>query len=348
MTQTKQTKDTAEIRVGVIGTGAIGTDHIRRIMEKTRGAAVTAVYDYVRENAQLVADNYDLKVFDQGEELIRSNKIDAVVIASSDESHAHYVRECIRAGKQVLCEKPLASTVEDCISILDLEKAAGRRFVQVGFMRRYDSGYMKLKQIIDSNELGALLMIRAAHRNKTHAINHTTDMSIKNSGIHEIDIIRWLTGEEYTEGMALTARQNSTTDPAIQDPQLLVIRSKSGITSEVEINMNSGYGYDIRCEIVCEKGVAQLTDPHDVILLKDAFHGHSVLTDWSQRFIAAYDEEFQDWIDSVHHKKAVGASAWDGYVAQAVAEALIGARDSGRFERFMLTEKPPLYDQVKG
>ena len=238
--------------------------------------------------------------------------------------------------------------MEDCLDIIAKEEAAGYRFVQVGFMRRYDQGYLKLKQLIDSKELGELLMIRSSHRNKSYAANHTTDMTIKNSGIHELDIIRWLTGEEYRDNLALYARQNSTTDPAIRDPQLLLTRCRNGITSEVEVNMNSGYGYDIQCEIICEKGTARLSDPQKVVMKRDGFHGHSVFTDWSQRFVAAYDAEFQDWIDSVRQNHSSGASAWDGYAAQLAAQTLIQSRAGGQFEQMALIEQPELYRKVGG
>lgn len=343
MEKSKETAESIDIRIGVIGTGMIGSDHIRRIMEVIQGATVTAVADYKLDNAIKVAEQYGLTVFKTGEELIASNIVDAVLIASSDDSHAHYTKECIKARKKVLCEKPLATTVEDCVSIVTMEKELNQQFVQVGFMRRYDKGYNRLKQIIESRELGELLMIRSSHRNKTHAANHTTDMTIKNSGIHELDIIRWLTGLEYDEGMALLTRQNSTTNSNIRDPQLIITKSSNGITSEVEVNMNSGYGYDIQCEIICEKGTARLSDPQQVILKKDLFHGHEVYSDWSERFVDAYDKELQDWVQSVRDGKSTGATAWDGYAAQVAAQTLIESRNLGRFFKFRMIEKPGLY-----
>lgn len=337
-------KRPGQLKIGLIGTGAIGRDHLRRIMDVIQGATVTAVADYNEAAARGAAEPYGIEVFSSGEELIRSELVDAVIIASSDDSHARYTLECISQRKHVLCEKPLATTVEDCIAILRQEELAGQRFVQVGFMRRYDRGYQHLKQIIDSGELGELLMIRSSHRNKTHAANHTTDMTIKNSGIHELDIVRWLTGQEYQEGLALLTRQNQTTDPQIRDPQLILTRSCNGVTSEVEVNMNSGYGYDIQCEIICEKGTARLADPQEVVLRADGFHGHKVHSDWSARFVEAYDREIQDWVDSVLKNQSSGASAWDGYAAQVAAQTLIESRDSGRLVPFAMIDQPELYN----
>ena len=105
-----------------------------------------------------------MKAYKTGEELIHAPEVQAVVITSSDPSHAGYVLEALKAGKFVFCEKPLAQNAEDCEKIIAAETAHGRRLLQVGFMRRYDRGYAEMKRIIDSGELGAPLMIHPAGR----------------------------------------------------------------------------------------------------------------------------------------------------------------------------------------
>ena len=129
------------LKIGVIGCGAIGRDHIRRLRNLVPGATVAACSDYFRESAEKIAQQYDIShIFDTGDELIRSGEVDAVLIASSDTSHAGYVLESLKQGKPVFCEKPLAQTSADCEKIIEAELALGNRLVQVGFMRRYDPG----------------------------------------------------------------------------------------------------------------------------------------------------------------------------------------------------------------
>ena len=185
------------VKVGVIGTGAIGIEHIDRINQKTQGAYVTAVSDINVKAAKEVAKRVDAKFFETGEALIASEDVDVVVVTSWDPTHEQYVLEAIKHGKYVFCEKPLAMDAAGCRRIVDAEVAYGKKLVQVGFMRRYDRGYIELKEAIESKQYGEALMMHCAHRNPSADENYTTPMAISNTAIHEIDVLRWLLNEDY-------------------------------------------------------------------------------------------------------------------------------------------------------
>lgn len=332
-----------ELRIGVIGTGAIGEDHIRRLTDTITGARVVALSDINKENALRVSKKYNVTFYETGYEVIWSPDVDAVVIASWDPTHAEFVLECIKAKKYVLCEKPLGISAEECMTIVKAEAAGGKKLVQVGFMRRYDKGYRKLKEIIESGEIGEPLMVHCCHRNRIPGPQHTTDMTIKNSGIHEIDILRWLLGEDYESGQVLMAKQNQNALDGLKDPQIMLLKTKSGVRIDVEVNMNSHYGYDIQCEIVGEKGVIRLPDPTSILKKKSGMGSHEILSDWSQRFVEAYDVEFQQWINSIKESGPVGPNSWDGYVAAVTADTLIKARKLETIEPIILEPQPAFY-----
>ena len=141
------------VRVGVIGTGMIGQDHIRRITQVLSGGAVVAVTDVDAGRAESVASGLPgATVHPTGRDLIGDGGVDAVLVTSWGPTHEEHVLAAIEAGKPVFCEKPLATTKEACLRIIDAEVALGRRLVQVGYMRRYDAAYRAMKEVVDSGD----------------------------------------------------------------------------------------------------------------------------------------------------------------------------------------------------
>lgn len=332
-----------KVKVGIIGCGAIGRTHIERLSNRIPNAQVTAVYDYFQQAADAMAEKYECVSFKNGEELIRSDETDAILIASADPSHAGYVLESIRAGKRVFCEKPLANTAADCQKIMDAEQKAGRKFVQVGFMRRYDAGYVEMKKLIDSGELGNPLLIHACHRNVYQPDTFQTDMAITGVAIHEIDISRWLLNDEYVSAQVLTVKQSRQTKGDYLNPQLVMLETAGGARIVVEVQSSGAYAYDIRCEVVGENGVVSLPDPPRAQARINASVRTPLMTDWSQRFTEAYDTELQAWINAVQNHTEEGPTAWDGYVAAVTADSLIRSRVTRTPEQVELAEKPSLY-----
>ena len=174
-----------QVKVGIIGCGAIGRDHCRRLMQTVPAATVVAVSDYVAEAADKVAEEFGVRSFGNDcDGMIKDPEVEAVLITSIDSTHHDYVMKTLAEEKWCFCEKPLSQNAKDCEEIMARELEIGKRLVQVGFMRRYDRGYAEMKRIIESGEIGRPLLIKACHRNVSQGPGFQSENAVTNVAIH--------------------------------------------------------------------------------------------------------------------------------------------------------------------
>jgi myo-inositol 2-dehydrogenase / D-chiro-inositol 1-dehydrogenase len=330
------------LRIGVVGTGNMGQEHVRRLAG-IRGAEVVAVSDVNVEQAKRVAEAAGARAFSDGHELIGSAAVDAVLVASPGPTHEEYTLACIAAGRPVLCEKPLAPTADACLRVVAAEVAAPRRLVQVGFMRRYDEGFRAMKRTLDSGRIGRALLLHCRHRNASTPPGFTTDMMITDSVVHDIDVTRWLLGEEIVAATVFKPRPSSRAPEGLEDPQLVVLETAAGTLVDVESFVNCQFGYDIRYELVGETGTASLDEVAGVRLRQAGRHCGPIPADFRERFGAAYQAELEAWVAGVLGGEVTGPSAWDGYATTAAAEACVRAQTGGGRVPVELADRPPRY-----
>jgi myo-inositol 2-dehydrogenase / D-chiro-inositol 1-dehydrogenase len=334
------------LNVGVIGVGMIGQDHIRRLTHTVLGARVSAITDADPDRARVVADDLSgVRLHASGQDLIADPGVDAVLVTSWGPTHEEYVLASIAAGKQVFVEKPLATTEPACGRIVDAEVAAGRRLVQVGFMRRYDGAYRDMRQVVAGGEIGQPLIMHASHRNPAVPGYFTSDSIINDTMVHDIDLARWMFDDEVASVLVLRPRRSRNAPEGLSDPLIAVLEMRdSGVIVDVEASVNIAYGYDIRGEVVCESGTVELSESATTTVKRDGRFTGRIPADWRERFVAAFDTEFQDWVDSVRAGTGpTGPSSWDGYAATVSCDAAIEAWHNGQRVPVAMRDKPDLY-----
>ena len=330
------------VGIGIIGTGRQGADHAARISKLGDRARLVAVHDVDHDLAASVAERCGARVAASDEALIDDPEVDAVIVASNTETHVQFVLACIAADKPVMTEKPLGITVPSCERVLQAEMEASRRFTTVGFMRRYDPEYGRLKATVDEGTVGKPLVVHCIHRNPSVPKTLTTRQTLTDTVIHEIDIARWLLADEIVSVALEKPRHRPSVTRPLADPLLVRLEARSGARVDIEVFSNAGYGYDVRCEVLGTKGyVAMGPRGHDLVTAESAPE-QGFPPDWLDRFRPAYDSEIGNWVDSLSDGRPT-ASAWDGFAATVVAEGLVRALQSGHREAVSVGPRPDLY-----
>jgi myo-inositol 2-dehydrogenase/D-chiro-inositol 1-dehydrogenase len=203
--------------------------------------------------------------------------------------------------------------------------------------------YADMKARIDAGEIGRPLLVHSVHRNASVHAWFDSEMIVKDTVVHDVDLVRWLLGDEIVRATAFSPRPTSRAADGVQDPQFIVLESEAGAVIDVEAYVNAQYGYDIRCEVVGESGTLALAAPATVVLHREGRGGIELPPRFQERFAAAYTAELEAWVASIATGTPAGASAWDGYAAAAVCEAAFDALSSGQPAEVRLAARPALY-----
>jgi myo-inositol 2-dehydrogenase / D-chiro-inositol 1-dehydrogenase len=321
------------LAVGVIGTGVMGAEHARLLREQTAGAHLAAVCDADAGRAKAAANG--ALVFTDAQALIASDKVQAVIIASPDATHATYALACLQAGKPVLCEKPIAATAAEGLAIVQAEAALGRRLVTVGFMRRFDPAYVEMWNARATGRIGDAVLLHNIHRNVSAPDWFTGAMAVTNSFVHEIDISRWLLDAEMVSAQVTSAPGG--------DPMLVTMQTDTGAIVSTEVHMNAAYGYHVHAQLVGRAGTIEMAAPTRVLTNLSGMQSFDFPPNWVPRFMQAYRLQMQAWVDATRAGRMVGASAWDGYVTTAIAEQIVNGMASGGRIALSFPPRPQLY-----
>lgn len=311
----------------------MGAEHARILREEASGGRLTAACDEDEGRARAAGAAL---VFRSALELIHSDKVDAVVIAAPDSTHASLVLACIQAQKPVLCEKPLAVTATEALRIIEAETARNRRLVQVGYMRRFDPPYVEMKRAADQRRIGTPVLLHNIHRNPAAPEWFQGPMSVTNAFVHEIDISRWLVGAEPVGAHVHAVRGG--------DPLLITMETDQGVIVSTEVFMNCRYGYHVHAQLVGTNGTIETATPVATLRNASGTHHYAFPYNWVPRFRNAYVNQMNAWLRTVQcGVPNDGANAWDGFVTTAIAEQIVAGLDVSGNVRLRTEPRPTMY-----
>lgn len=335
----------SELRIAVVGAGLMGADHVIRINERIVGASVSAIVEPDKARAEAaILTAPGATWFSSIEQAISAKAMDAVLIATPGQFHEPVLLPALEAGLSILCEKPLTPDPESSFRIVQAEVAFGRQLIQVGFMRRFDTEYQQLRELISDRDQGELLALRCQHRNPEVPEGYHNEMLIFDSVVHEIDAVRYLTGSPIVSVEIKHLKRNPNNFPHLNEPILALLETESGVVADVEMNVSVKFGYQVKTEAVFQNGIAEIGRTSGMTTWSDGRYGGKEHVSFKTRFAQAYDEQIQRWVKAASKGKIDGPSAWDGYLAAAAVEAGVKALNSGKREDVVYHSKPGLYN----
>ncbi len=327
------------VGIGVIGLGRMGQVYAYHTARQIAGAALVAVSDPDQDALnRFTAQITGVQVYTDYHDLLVNPHIQGVIIASPTSTHPAVVIAAAQAGKAIFCEKPLALTLAATDTILEAVQSAGV-LLQVGFMRRFDRGYVEAKRKIDAGVIGQPVAIRSIGRDPYRTSLEFANPAISGGlivdmGIHDFDSIRWLMNDEiervYTEVTSLVYPE--LLEVGDVDTAMITLRFEHGGLGNVEVSRTAIYGYDIRCEVIGAQGtieIGYLRETPLLVLTKDGVT-HDVVPHFPQRFGNAYTTQIEHFIDCLIHDHPPAVTAGDARAALQACLAATVSQHEGR------------------
>jgi myo-inositol 2-dehydrogenase / D-chiro-inositol 1-dehydrogenase len=317
------------IKLGVIGAGRIGKVHIATLVQNVPQAEVVAVADVNLISAQNVAGQFGIKsVYNSFMDVINDPEIDAVVICSSTDTHAQIIVDAAEAGKHIFCEKPVDLSLQIIKGALKAVETAGVKLM-VGFNRRFDPNFLKIKQMVVDGKIGEPHILKITSRDPAPPPARYSAVSggmFMDMTIHDFDMARYIAGSEVTEVYTKAA---VLVDPEIGkagdvDTAVIILTFANGAMGVIDNSRKAVYGYDQRVEIFGSKGMAcadnNFPDNHRYYS-SDGVHGSLPLNFFMDRYLEAYANEMKIFCDAVINDLPLPVSGHDGLMSVAIALA---------------------------
>ncbi len=327
-----------KLRVGIIGAGRIGRVHAETLAFRLPEAQTVAITDINRDAAQALAERCSIpSVVSSVDDILGDKSIEAVLICSSTDTHADLIARAAKAGKHIFCEKPIALELDKIDTALAAAKAAGVK-LQIGFNRRFDSNFLRVRQAVASGEIGKPSLMHIISRDPAPppmAFVRTSGGIFRDMMIHDFDMARYLMGEEVEE---IYAAGGVLVEPAFKaeddlDTAFVVLHFKSGAIGTIDNSRKAVFGYDQRVEILGSKGkiASENRFANEVVVSGEK----SVYTDlplnfFMQRYTESFALELQLFVQAVLEGKPTPVTGEDARVPVVMALAARKSYDEHR------------------
>lgn len=315
--------------VALVGPGEMGRFHARTLAERLPEARLAAVAGGAGPSAHRLAEELGVAAWSADPaEVIGRADVDAVVIASPDTTHAGLIRLAAAAGKHVFCEKPLALDLAETDAALAAVRAAGVK-LQLGFQRRFDEGFRSAKRLIGEGGIGPARFVHSRTRdpvlNLDPASLEASSRIFHSTGVHDFDVVRFLSGAEVEEVYALGAALVApvVADAGQIDHAVLSLTLSTGALASIDLSWQAVYGYDVSAEVLGSEGAVRVGAGQATPLVHLAREGErrDHPSGYLQRFGAAYEAELRAFVRCVLDDGAPEVTGEDGRAATAIALA---------------------------
>lgn len=325
--------DSLPIGICVIGAGRAGTIHARNFaLGRITNATLSALVEPSEEARRRASDELRVeRVFADYHAALANPKVDAVVVATPSEHHCAIVIAAAQAGKHILCEKPMAMSAPECDAMLDAVDEAGVK-LQIGFMRRFDAGFVAARQRVDAGEIGRVVLVKSLTHGPTTPKPWMYDIRKSNGPLsevnsHDIDSVRWFSGSDFAEVYAIAGNHRSPEArrqyPDFYDNVVLAARLENGMQACITGAQGVQYGYDSRCEILGETGLITVGSLAENTVATHTAAGSTrpIVQSWRDLFLDAYLAEDEDFVQCILEDREPRAGGQDGKAAVMVVNA---------------------------
>ena len=318
-----------KLKLGVIGTGRIGKVHISTLVQNVSQAEVVAIADTNPDSANEVARAFGIaNVYSDYKDVINNPEVEAVVICSPTDTHAQYIVEVAKAGKHIFCEKPVDLSLKVIQGALEAVKKAGVKLM-VGFNRRFDPNFLKIKQLVEEGKIGDPHILKITSRDPAPPPAEYSAVSggmFMDMTIHDFDMARYIVGSEVTEVYTNAA---VLVDPEIGkagdvDTAVITLTFANGAIGVIDNSRKAVYGYDQRVEIFGSKGMVYADNNYPEnhrYFAADGVHGSLPLNFFMERYLEAYANEMKIFCQAVINGQPLPVSGDDGLKSVAIALA---------------------------